>query len=144
MATWMPETCRWLPCNKITFIHSSTFVGLFESFIHLLNAWNVEHTKLMYPCLSSMYPSHYTDYFIIKNLNVSFWQPESWCCISSVYINTHTHTCSQNLIVIFCWCVLCFAVLKSNLHISGFSMGLQFTCYADLCPKVRAYPLQYL
>jgi hypothetical protein len=27
MATWLVETCRWLICNKITFMHWSAFVG---------------------------------------------------------------------------------------------------------------------
>jgi hypothetical protein len=36
----------WLPCNKITFIHSSAFVGLFKNFIHLIKARNMGHIKL--------------------------------------------------------------------------------------------------
>jgi hypothetical protein len=30
MPTWVAETWRWLLCNKITFINSSAFVGLFN------------------------------------------------------------------------------------------------------------------
>ena len=26
MATFVAETCMWLPCNKVTFIHRSAFV----------------------------------------------------------------------------------------------------------------------
>ena len=113
MATWVPAMCQLLQCNTITFVHSSTFVVLFKNCIHLLNAWNMEHTKLMNPCLSSLYPSHYTDYFMIKDFVVTFWQLESWCFISSMYINTRAHTCSQNLII-FYWCVLCFVLLKTK------------------------------
>jgi hypothetical protein len=29
-ATWVAETCRWLLFNKITFIHSNAFVGIFK------------------------------------------------------------------------------------------------------------------
>jgi hypothetical protein len=32
MATWVAETCRWSPCNKITFINQSTCVGLCNKF----------------------------------------------------------------------------------------------------------------
>jgi hypothetical protein len=32
MATRVAETCRWLLCNKITFIHSGAPVGLFKKF----------------------------------------------------------------------------------------------------------------
>jgi hypothetical protein len=45
MATWVAETCLWLLCNKITFLYSSAFVGLFKSCICLTNAWNMEHIR---------------------------------------------------------------------------------------------------
>jgi hypothetical protein len=45
MATWVAETCRWLLCNKITFIHSSAFVFLFKNFIHLIIVRNMKHIK---------------------------------------------------------------------------------------------------
>ena len=32
MANWMAETCQWLLCNIIAFIHPSAFVGLFKKF----------------------------------------------------------------------------------------------------------------
>jgi hypothetical protein len=32
MATWVTETCRCLLYNKLTFIHSSSFVSLFKNF----------------------------------------------------------------------------------------------------------------
>jgi len=31
IATWVAETCPWILCNKITFIYSSGFVGLFKN-----------------------------------------------------------------------------------------------------------------
>jgi len=37
---------QWLSCNKITVIHTSAFVGPFKTFIHLINAQNMEHIKL--------------------------------------------------------------------------------------------------
>jgi len=34
---WPHETCQWLLCNKIIFIHSSTFIDVFEkNYIDLL------------------------------------------------------------------------------------------------------------
>ena len=32
MATWLVETFRWLPCNKITVINPSAFLGPFNTF----------------------------------------------------------------------------------------------------------------
>ena len=37
-ATWVAETCLWLPCNKFTFIHSSAFVGVFRIFFLFRNS----------------------------------------------------------------------------------------------------------
>ena len=48
--------CRWSLewpkyvggyCNKLTFIHSSAFVGLFKQIIYLINARNIEDTELI-------------------------------------------------------------------------------------------------
>jgi len=33
---------------KITFLHPYAIVGLVKNFIHLINAWNMEHVKTMY------------------------------------------------------------------------------------------------
>ena len=41
MATWTAETCRWLQCNKITFILSIEFDGLCKILILAINAWNM-------------------------------------------------------------------------------------------------------
>ena len=43
MSTRVAETCRWLLYNKLTFIHSSAFVGLYEFFfLHVtIFRWNV-------------------------------------------------------------------------------------------------------
>ena len=35
MASWVAETCRWLLCNKITFIQPSKFTGSFKTFIYV-------------------------------------------------------------------------------------------------------------
>jgi hypothetical protein len=41
----LAETCRWLLCNKVTFIHSTAFVGVFKErntrLTHL--TWNTQH-----------------------------------------------------------------------------------------------------
>jgi len=108
MATWVPSTCQWLPYNTITFIHSSAYVGIFKNCMHLLNAWNIEHTKLMNPCLSSLYPSHYTDYFLVKDFIVIFWQLELWCFISfHVYEHTCTHLFTEFYNFLFVCTVPC-------------------------------------
>ena len=36
MATWVAETCRWLLCNIIAFMHPSAFVGLLRNFLYPL------------------------------------------------------------------------------------------------------------
>jgi len=35
-ATWVAETCSWLRCNKITFLHPGAFVGLIKKLYILL------------------------------------------------------------------------------------------------------------
>jgi len=47
MATGLTETRRLLLYNRITFILSGAFVGLLKSCIHLFNARNFEHTKVL-------------------------------------------------------------------------------------------------
>jgi len=44
VGTRVTETWRLL-CNEITFICQSAFVGHLKNFVHLINAWNVEHIK---------------------------------------------------------------------------------------------------
>jgi len=43
---WVAKKCRWLLHNKITFIYPSALVGLLKNVIYLINAQNMEHTKL--------------------------------------------------------------------------------------------------
>jgi len=49
IATWVAETCQWLLCNKMTFIHPTTIVDLFFFLIWLMHlmhgTWNMEHIK---------------------------------------------------------------------------------------------------
>ena len=45
--------CRWLICIKIL-IHSRVFVGLFENFMHLIKARNVEHIRQKSTVISRM------------------------------------------------------------------------------------------
>jgi hypothetical protein len=40
-ATWTAETCRWLQCNKIIFIHPTAFAGLCKLFIVPINTRNI-------------------------------------------------------------------------------------------------------
>ena len=44
MAKWVAETCRWLICNKITFMHWSAFVGYWNIlYICLMHGtWNIQ------------------------------------------------------------------------------------------------------
>ena len=48
MVTWLAETCRWLLycIIKLTFIHSSAFVGAFKNFEYHTRARNKEHKLL--------------------------------------------------------------------------------------------------
>jgi len=46
MAKLVAERCRWLLCKRITFIHSSEFVGLLK-IIHLINARDMESITLI-------------------------------------------------------------------------------------------------
>jgi hypothetical protein len=34
MATWVAQRCLWLLCDKITFIHSRAFLGLFKKMLY--------------------------------------------------------------------------------------------------------------
>jgi hypothetical protein len=45
------ETCLRLRRNENIFIISSAFVGLFENIEHLINARNMENTKMMFSVL---------------------------------------------------------------------------------------------
>jgi len=45
-ATLVAETCWRLLYNKITFIHSSAFIGLFNNITHPINARAVERIQL--------------------------------------------------------------------------------------------------
>jgi len=50
MATYVAETCRWLRCNKLTFLHPRACVGLIKKLnIWLMTGkWNIEPT-IIYP-----------------------------------------------------------------------------------------------
>jgi len=41
MTTQATETCQRLLYNKLTFIHTSAFVGLYKNCIYLINAQNI-------------------------------------------------------------------------------------------------------
>ena len=81
MATWVAETCLWPPCNTITYIKSSVFFRLLIYFMHLINARNMEHIKIIIHLWNKL--------LLPKNVLGSTQHSPSWWLTSSEISKKH-------------------------------------------------------